>query len=125
VDILRLNDIEIFAYHGNKSEEKANGQIFLISIEIKYDLRKAGLSDDLNDTIDFEIIFKIVTETIKHTRFNLLEALGEEICRRILNLFPVTEVIISLRKQDPPIEGQVGSVEVVIQRTSQNRIDTL
>lgn len=120
MDILRLNDIQVFAHHGNKPEEKNRGQIFLINAEIRCDLRRAGLTDDLKDTIDFDMIYEIVSETVKNTQFNLLEALGEEICQRLLKVYPDTEVVISIRKPDPPISGKVGSVEVVLCRNSRD-----
>ena len=113
MDILRLNDIQVFAYHGNKPEEKEKGQIFLISAEIRSDLGKAYLTDDLKDTIDFDLVYKIVSETVKQTKYNLLEALGEEICLRILKAFPAVEVKLSIKKPDPPIDGKLNSVEVV------------
>jgi len=120
VDVLRLNEIQVFAYHGNKPEEKEKGQLFLISAEIRSDLRKACLTDNLKDTIDFDLVYKIVSETVKQTNYNLLEALGEEICLRILKVFPAVEVTLSIKKPDPPIDGKLNFVEVILNRNSQN-----
>lgn len=120
MDVLRLNEIQVFAYHGNKPEEKEKGQLFLISAEIRSDLRKACLTDNLKDTIDFDLVYKIVSETVKQTNYNLLEALGEEICLRILKVFPAVEVTLSIKKPDPPIDGKLNFVEVILNRNSQN-----
>ncbi len=120
MDVLRLNEIQVFAYHGNKPEEKEKGQLFLISAEIRSDLRKACLTDNLKDTIDFDLVYKIVSETVKQTNYNLLEALGEEICLRILKVFPAVEVKLSIKKPDPPLDGKLNFVEVILNRNSQN-----
>jgi dihydroneopterin aldolase len=52
--------MKVFGYHGTKPEEQANGQDFIIDVEIKLDLKKAGSSDNVEDTIDCSQVYSMV-----------------------------------------------------------------
>ena len=43
MDRIRIDDLEIFAYHGVFPEENTLGQKFVISADLYTDTRKAGL----------------------------------------------------------------------------------
>lgn len=57
-DKLVLRGLKFHGYHGVKPEEKKLGQKFLIDIDAWTDLRAAGISDDLSDTISYTAIYR-------------------------------------------------------------------
>jgi len=116
MDKVRLKNLGFHAYHGCHKEETEEGQRIEVDVELSGSLRHAGNTDNLEDTHDFETIYGIVAETLKNTRYNLLESLGEEICRRLLAAFSGTEVRLVLRKPNPPIDGELDSAEIEIVR---------
>ncbi|MCF7811376.1 dihydroneopterin aldolase [bacterium] len=117
-DKIRMNGMCFFAYHGCKEEEVEKGQYFEVDVELVGSLHKPATTDNLNDTCDFDQIYQIIADTIMNTRYNLLEALGEEICSRLLKQYPNKQVKLILRKSNPPVEGELESVEVEILRKS-------
>jgi len=101
--------MRFFAYHGCKAEETENGQYFEVDVELTGSLQKPGKTDDLNDTCDFDCIYRIIADTVTGTRYNLLEALGEEICSRLLKKYPDKQVKLILRKPNPPLDEKLSS----------------
>ena len=47
MDIIKIENIEVFANHGVFKEENILGQKFLISLELYLNTREAGKSDNL------------------------------------------------------------------------------
>ena len=61
--IIKLHNIRTFSYHGCLEEEAKIGSDYRVDLEIKTDLRKSAVSDDLNDTELLKLISYL--ETIK------------------------------------------------------------
>jgi len=122
IDRIRLNDMEFFANHGVLPEERALGQRFVVSVELRADLRRAGASDELGDTVNYAAVFQIVREVVTGPACSLIETVAERISRRILVEHPrVESVEVRVRKPSVPIAGAVlGSSEVCIERTRQD-----
>lgn len=57
-DKLIVRGLKIHGFHGVKPEEKALGQKFLIDVDAWMDLREAGKSDRLSDTISYTEIYR-------------------------------------------------------------------
>ncbi|XP_013708071.2 dihydroneopterin aldolase 1 isoform X1 [Brassica napus] len=98
-DKLVLKALKFYGYHGAIPEENTLGQTFLVDIDAWVSLKKAGLSDNLDDTISYVDIFSIAKETVEGPPLNLLEAVAERIASRTLEKFPqVTAVQVKLCK---------------------------
>ncbi|KAF8088872.1 hypothetical protein N665_0528s0030 [Sinapis alba] len=98
-DKLVLKGLKFYGYHGAIPEENTLGQMFLVDIDAWVSLKKAGLSDNLDDTISYVDIFSIAKEIVEGTPLNLLEAVAERIASRTLDKFPqVTAVQVKLCK---------------------------
>lgn len=55
-DAIHLRGLEFYAYHGVLPEEQVLGQRFLIDMDMFSDLRQAGSSDQVGDTIHYGCI---------------------------------------------------------------------
>ena len=60
MDKIRIKNLELFAKHGVFPEENALGQKFLVSADLYTDIRPAGLTDDLNASIDYGIFWSSI-----------------------------------------------------------------
>ena len=49
-DIIFLNGMRFYGYHGVLPSENEIGQIFIVDVTLKVDLKDAGQSDDVADT---------------------------------------------------------------------------
>lgn len=59
-DKLVLRGLKFHGFHGVKPEERKLGQKFLIDVDAWMDLRVAGRSDQLSDTISYTEIYRSV-----------------------------------------------------------------
>lgn len=66
-DKLVLRGLKFHGFHGVKPEEKKLGQKFLIDVDAWMDLRVAGKSDNLSDTISYTEIYRsVITHHLLH-----------------------------------------------------------
>ena len=50
-DKIILQGIRLYGFHGVNAEEKILGQIYLVDCEVTLDLSKAGIADNLTETV--------------------------------------------------------------------------
>ncbi|RMA66019.1 dihydroneopterin aldolase [Ulvibacter antarcticus] len=111
---IRLKNIKIYAFHGCLIEEGKIGSDYLVNLSVKADLTHAAKSDELNDTVDYVHLQKIVkVEMAKRSK--LLEHVGQRIIDSIFTqLELVTSVKVTVAKVNPPIGGDVAEVSVTM-----------
>ncbi|MGI8865203.1 MAG: dihydroneopterin aldolase, partial [Rubrobacteraceae bacterium] len=64
-DRILLEGMTFFGYHGALPAERELGQRFVLDIEMRLDLKPAGLSDDLSKTVDYGAVHDIVKEIVE------------------------------------------------------------
>lgn len=121
MDKIIFDGMQFYAYHGVFEEENRLGQKFEVDLEMFLDLKKAGQSDSLEDTVNYALAYEIVKDIMTGSNRNLLESIAESISSELLKKFPVDEVIVRLRKLQPPIPGHLKSVSVEIRRGVKNK----
>ncbi len=119
-DIIRLNGMSFYGYHGVSAAERETGRMFEVNCELEVDLAEAGESDQLGDTIDYALVFETVKDTMEGKAFSLLEGLAREIAEKILDGFPIYRVTVRVRKLTPPIAGSIKNIEIEITRFQGN-----
>jgi dihydroneopterin aldolase len=115
-DKIVIEGLRIFGHHGVGNEEREAGQDFLVDLTISADLAEAGASDDLGDTVDYSTIVKEVQRIVSTERYRLIERLAERIVDAVFEHPRALTVIVRVAKADPPIDAEVGSVGVEIER---------
>jgi dihydroneopterin aldolase len=116
-DTMRIAGIEGLGYHGLFEVERQNGQPFIVDVELNLDLEKAGKSDDLNDSIDYNDVAVLIHNEIVGPPVTLIEALAENISRKILAAYPsVDKIKTTVHKPRAPISVAFGDVSVTIKR---------
>ena len=117
-DILRLNNIRIKAKHGYYQAEKDLGQLFEVDIILQVDFNKALKSDELEDTVDFEAVYKDVNKIFSKHNHYLVEYVGGQIIDHIIETYPLVETVtVKIRKPHIPIDGILDNAEIEITRS--------
>ncbi|RYJ43942.1 dihydroneopterin aldolase [Flavobacterium beibuense] len=112
---IKLKNIRTFSYHGCLVEESKIGSDYRVDLEIKADLRKSMETDDLEDTVDYVHLNKIVIEEMA-IRSKLLEHVAKRIVKRIFDEIPaVSRIIVGVSKINPPIGGDVEAVTIELE----------
>jgi len=113
---INLEGLEFFAYHGVYSEERKIGNKYGVDISITANVAESALTDDLAKTIDYEILYKIIKETVEMPT-KLLETIAKRIIERILA--EISEVIsakVSVAKFNPPVGGICQKAKVTMEK---------
>lgn len=111
---IKLNDVKVFAHHGWHDEEAVIGNYFIVNVVVDvmpYDLQ----SDKLEDTLDYGVVNRIILDEMS-VRSALLEHVISRMKSAIIQSAPdkVSGLSISIKKLNPPLQGQVQSSEVVL-----------
>lgn len=114
-DRLLLEGLQFFGHHGDVQAERALGGRVDVDVEIRSDLRRAGRSDALHDTVDYVRCYEAVRHVVETRQHNLLEKVAEEIATALLSDERVTSVRVRVAKQ-PPLAGIFHRFAVVIER---------
>jgi dihydroneopterin aldolase len=105
-DEILLEGMRFYAFHGVNAEERRLGQRFTVDVALAVDLRKAGVSDDLDDTVSYSDVYKLVRSTVEGKPRNLIEAVAEDLAAGILDRFPaVAQATVTVRKPEAPLRG--------------------
>src|SRR5215831_1922318 len=90
-DILFVEDIRFYGHHGATAAEQEVGAWYSVDVELALDLTPAALSDDLEATVDYGHVVR------------LLERLAGLLTEALLREYPAREVTIRVRKVTPPL----------------------
>jgi dihydroneopterin aldolase len=108
--------VEFRGHHGDSREEQTVGGRFEVDVEIACDARRAEQTDALEDTVDYYTVHRRIMEIGQTERHRMLESLAGRIAQIILTEFQTVEVMVTVRKLLPPLEGIVAWSGVQITR---------
>ena len=107
--------IQAFSFHGCLDEEAKIGNEYIIDVELITDFKESAMQDDLSKTIDYVIVNRIVEEEMA-IRSKLIETVGYRILARLKKeTFMLEKASITIKKINPPINGNVDYVSITIE----------
>lgn len=116
-DKITIKGLEVFANHGVYPEENRLGQKFVVNAVLYVDTRAAGLSDDLDLSVNYGTVCHQITDFLTANTYKLIERAAEELARHILINNPlVHEIDVEIEKPGAPIGLPLETVSVKIHR---------
>lgn len=79
LDKIYIRDLLIRCIIGIFPEEREKKQDVLINVVMEADLHQAGLTDDINDTVDYKRITKAILAAIEPSSYGLIEKMAQVI----------------------------------------------
>ena len=114
---ITISNMEFYAYHGCYREERIVGNRFLVDLDIETSLEKASKSDNINDTLNYQTAYEIISEQMK-IKSHLLEHVASRILDNLFNEFPqIDKASVRVSKMNPPMGGQIERVSVTLGRS--------
>ena len=98
MDKIFIHALKTEAIIGIFDWERQVKQTVLVDIEISADIRKAALSDSIDDTLNYKRVAKRVLAFVEVSQFHLVETLAEHIAMLLLEDFGLAWVRIALSK---------------------------
>lgn len=117
MDIVFIEDLRIQTVIGIFDWEREITQTVSLNLEMGFDIRAAGQSDSISDTLDYKAVSKRLIHFVEKSEFQLVEALAEECARIVLDEFPVQWLRLKLSK--PGAVRGSSAVGVLIERKRQ------
>lgn len=114
---IKIVDLQVYAKHGVKAEEKVLGQKFLVSITMQVDTEISGQTDNINDTVSYSRVAHMAEDFLKNNSYNLIEAVVENLAEHLLlNFDKIKEIEVEVKKPWAPMRLLLEFVSVRTKR---------
>ena len=115
-DRVFIRDLAMRCIVGVDEYERREKQDILVHLTMHTDLRKAGRTDLLEDTVDYRAIKKRILHLVEESRFRLIEALAQSIADECLREERVERVEVVVEKPGALRFARTAGVEIVRHR---------
>ncbi|MCM1024833.1 MAG: 2-amino-4-hydroxy-6-hydroxymethyldihydropteridine diphosphokinase [Roseburia sp.] len=116
-DEIRIEDLEVYAYHGVYAGERKKGQPFYVNAVLYTDVRRAAAEDELALSADYGAVCALIDRWMGENPCRLLETVAEKLSREILLRFDrIRRIDLEIRKPEAPIPLPFGCVSVKVSR---------
>lgn len=116
LDRVFIRDLAIRCIVGIDEHERQEKQDVLVQITLHVDLRQAGRTDALEDTIDYRALKKRILEQAGQSQFHLVEALAQSIADECLRDKRVERVEVAVEKPRALRFARTVGVEIIRSR---------
>ena len=116
MDTIFIHALKAEAIIGIYDWERQVRQTVIVDLEMGADVRKAALSDSIDDTLNYKRVAKRVLAFIEGSQFHLVETLTERIAMLLLAEFPLGWVRVTLSK--PGAVRSSRDVGIIIERSA-------
>lgn len=117
MDKIILKNLGFYGYHGAMAEENVIGQKFFVDLELGVDLKIAGKSDCVEDTVHYGMVYEVVKNIMEGPAIQLIEALAEQSIEAIFKEFnKVMTIKMTLKKPEAPVAGMFDYFAVELYR---------
>ena len=115
-DRITITGVVATGHHGVFDHEKRDGQPFGVDVTLWLDLRPAGRSDALADTVNYGEVAADIVARIEGEPFDLIERLAAVIADDTLRRPLVDAVEVTVHKPQAPVGVPFGDVTVSVHR---------
>lgn len=116
MDKIIIKDLLARCIIGVNDDERREKQDVLITLTLSADLKKACVTDDFNDTVDYRAIKKTVLAVAESSRYYLVEALAERIAQTCLDFSGVKTALVQVEKPSALRFARSVGVEIYRER---------
>ena len=93
MDVIKIENLKVFAHHGVFEDEKRNGQDFYVNARLVSDLKKAGMTDNLVDSTHYGEVCLQIEKTLTEEKYDLIERAAEKAIEDVLIHFPLVQEV--------------------------------
>jgi dihydroneopterin aldolase len=111
---IELRGLRLHGRHGVYAHEKEQGQDFVFDVQL--DVGERGLSDRLEDAVDYSEVASTVQEVSDARSYDLLEALATAVADELLRRFGAERAVVRVTKPAVKPGGLDGTAGVSVSR---------
>ena len=118
MDHIVMSEMSFHGYVGVFPEEKDRGQTFIVSCDMAFDKIPGAVTDKLEDTVDYSVVYDVIKAEVMSSRCDLIEHLAYEIAGKVLDCSDlIKSVEITVSKPEAPVEGSFRTMLTKITRS--------
>ncbi len=115
-DRIVIRDLLVRCIIGTDAYERQEKQDILVHITMYADLRRAGRTDMLEDTVDYKVLKKRILRMAENSQFRLIEALAQRVADECLEDDRVRCVNVVVEKPGALRFARTVAVEITRRR---------
>ena len=112
MDRIHIRDLALRCLIGVFPEERREKQDVIINIVLECDLRKAGRTDRLEDTVNYKDLKDRIVQRIEPSKFFLIEKMADCIAGLCLRTRGVKAVTVTVDKPGALTKARSAAVEI-------------
>jgi dihydroneopterin aldolase len=117
LDVVFIEGIKFHGFHGLTRHERQIGVRLSVDVTLEVDLERAGRSDRVADTVNYQLVHARIVELGRGRSHRLLESFAATVLDALIADFPaVQRATLRVRKETPVLDGIVDSVGVQMSR---------
>jgi dihydroneopterin aldolase/D-erythro-7,8-dihydroneopterin triphosphate epimerase len=116
-DRMFIRDLVIRCVIGVDAQERQEKQDVVVQIELQMDLRRAGRTDALADSVDYSALKRQLLQVTENSQYHLIEALAQRIADECLTHERVEAVRVVVEKPGVLRFARTVGVEIVRRRS--------
>lgn len=117
MDEIVIDNLKVFCNHGVYAEERSEGQNFFVTAKVFLETYIAGVTDDLNNTVNYAGLCQVISDFMQDTQYNLIEAVAENLAAVILNFSEIVKgVDLTISKPEAPVDLPFENISVKVFR---------
>ena len=114
MDKVFIAGLEVLCTIGAYEWEKGIRQRLVFDLEMEFDCRPAGLTDDLVKALDYAAVSQRVIALVESAPVELVETMAERVAALILSEFAVPRVRVRVTKPNAVLQARGGvGVDIV------------
>lgn len=117
MDEIIIKGLKAFACQATSAEEKGEGQLFLIDIVAKADLKSVYVSEKSENTICYANMIRTIKDVVAKETNYYIESFAERIAKAILTDYEILQSVkVKIKKPNAPITANFEYVGISIER---------
>lgn len=114
---MAVRGLRATGHHGVFEHERAEGQLFVVDVDLGVDTRAAAAGDELARTVHYGVVAEEVHAIITGEPVDLIETLAQRIADQCLRHEAVHDVEVVVHKPGAPIPVPFDDVTITIKRS--------
>ena len=112
MDRIHVRDLAVECIIGTEPKERVNKQPVVINLALDCDLSKAGITDRLEDTVNYKVIRDKVVRFVERSAYELIESLAVKLAEICLEDPRISSVKVVVDKPGALTMSRSVAVEV-------------
>ena len=112
LDIIRVDNLRLWAHVGVLDHEREHGQWFRVDLELHFDLSQSASADSLAATADYSLGVQALQRLAAEITCHTIEHFSERMFEELEGIYGSLPMHLWLSKCHPPIPGFAGTVSL-------------